>query len=167
MFIIMVFSGCMPGNVVLSVSKISSYFFPMILYLFYEISVFKMLVVFVSHNTYLFEYENVFPRDGTMGWNHITELKTGIVAELSVSARITIDKLIYYQQRICLTALRIVFQQSTYIDCSVRLNINMSIFTPTNQIRLTNVAVVRMKKGGKRFEIACYKNKVMSWRSGA
>ncbi|CAB1348941.1 unnamed protein product [Coregonus sp. 'balchen'] len=35
----------------------------------------------------------------------------------------------------------------------------MSIFTPTNQIRLTNVAVVRMKKGGKRFEIACYKNK--------
>lgn len=24
-----------------------------------------------------------------------------------------------------------------------------------------------MKKGGKRFEIACYKNKVMSWRSGA
>ncbi|XP_068172991.1 ribosome maturation protein SBDS [Antennarius striatus] len=43
----------------------------------------------------------------------------------------------------------------------------MSIFTPTNQIRLTNVAVVRMKRGGKRFEIACYKNKVMSWRSGA
>uniref|UniRef100_H3BI06 SBDS ribosome maturation factor n=1 Tax=Latimeria chalumnae TaxID=7897 RepID=H3BI06_LATCH len=43
----------------------------------------------------------------------------------------------------------------------------MSIFTPTNQIRLTNVAVVRVKKGGKRFEIACYKNKVMSWRSGA
>ncbi|XP_062409375.1 ribosome maturation protein SBDS [Sardina pilchardus] len=43
----------------------------------------------------------------------------------------------------------------------------MSIFTPTNQIRLTNVAYVRMKKGGKRFEIACYKNKVMSWRSGA
>lgn len=38
------------------------------------------------------------------------------------------------------------------------------IFTPTNQIRLTNVAVVRMKKGGKRFEIACYKNKVVSWR---
>ncbi|XP_059481198.1 ribosome maturation protein SBDS isoform X2 [Neocloeon triangulifer] len=39
------------------------------------------------------------------------------------------------------------------------------IFTPTNQIRLTNVAVVRIKKGGKRFEIACYKNKVLSWRS--
>lgn len=38
------------------------------------------------------------------------------------------------------------------------------IFTPTNQIRLTNIAVVRMKKSGKRFEIACYKNKVVSWR---
>ena len=41
-----------------------------------------------------------------------------------------------------------------------------NIFTPTNQIRLTNVAIVRLKKAGKRFEIACYKNKVMSWRSG-
>ncbi|KAI4486569.1 hypothetical protein M0804_005939 [Polistes exclamans] len=39
------------------------------------------------------------------------------------------------------------------------------IFTPTNQIRLTNVAIVRMKKTGKRFEIACYKNKVISWRN--
>ncbi|XP_008543545.1 ribosome maturation protein SBDS [Microplitis demolitor] len=39
------------------------------------------------------------------------------------------------------------------------------IFTPTNQIRLTNVAVVRMKKTGKRFEIACYRNKVISWRN--
>lgn len=41
----------------------------------------------------------------------------------------------------------------------------MSIFTPTNQIRLTNVAIVRMKRAGKRFEIACYKNKVVSWRN--
>ncbi|CAH1800542.1 unnamed protein product [Owenia fusiformis] len=41
----------------------------------------------------------------------------------------------------------------------------MSIFTPTNQKRLTNVAIVRIKKGGKRFEIACYPNKVNSWRS--
>ncbi|XP_058817966.1 ribosome maturation protein SBDS [Topomyia yanbarensis] len=41
------------------------------------------------------------------------------------------------------------------------------IFTPTNQIRHTNVAVVRIKKAGKRFEIACYKNKVVSWRTGA
>ena len=41
----------------------------------------------------------------------------------------------------------------------------MSIFTPTNQIRLTNVAMVWFKKGGKRFEIVCYKNKVLSWRT--
>ncbi|KAI8817844.1 ribosome maturation protein SBDS-like protein [Fimicolochytrium jonesii] len=40
-----------------------------------------------------------------------------------------------------------------------------NIFTPSNQIRLTNVSVVRLKKGGKRFEIACYKNKVTEWRN--
>jgi ribosome maturation protein SDO1 len=39
------------------------------------------------------------------------------------------------------------------------------IFTPSNRIQLTNVAVVRLKKEGKRFEIACYKNKVVSWRN--
>ncbi|CAB9515325.1 maturation protein SBDS [Seminavis robusta] len=37
---------------------------------------------------------------------------------------------------------------------------------PINQVRLTNVAVVRMNKGGKRFEIACYRNKVMDYRQG-
>lgn len=42
----------------------------------------------------------------------------------------------------------------------------MSIFTPVNQVRLTNVAIVRYKRQGKRFEIACYKNKVMAWRDG-
>ncbi|GKV23367.1 hypothetical protein SLEP1_g33103 [Rubroshorea leprosula] len=36
---------------------------------------------------------------------------------------------------------------------------------PIGQKRLTNVAVVRLKKRGMRFEIACYKNKVLSWRS--
>ena len=40
------------------------------------------------------------------------------------------------------------------------------INTPTNQKLLTNVAIVRIKKTGKRFEIACYKNKVLSWRQG-
>jgi ribosome maturation protein SDO1 len=39
-----------------------------------------------------------------------------------------------------------------------------TIKTPTNQQRLTNVAVVRIKKCGQRFEIACYKNKVISYR---
>ncbi|PPQ98878.1 hypothetical protein CVT24_003509 [Panaeolus cyanescens] len=37
---------------------------------------------------------------------------------------------------------------------------------PSNQIKLTNVSIVRLKKGGKRFEIACYKNKVQEWRNG-
>lgn len=36
----------------------------------------------------------------------------------------------------------------------------------TGQKRLTNIAVVRYKKHGKRFEIACYKNKVLNWRNG-
>jgi len=38
-------------------------------------------------------------------------------------------------------------------------------FTPTNQVRLTNVAIVKYKKGGKRFELACFRNKVMAWRT--
>eukprot|EP00727_Mastigamoeba_balamuthi_P013674 m51a1_g893 hypothetical protein (261) ;mRNA; f:18131-19334 len=40
------------------------------------------------------------------------------------------------------------------------------IQTPQNQKLLTNVAVVRMKKCGNRFEIACYPNTVNQWRSG-
>jgi ribosome maturation protein SDO1 len=41
----------------------------------------------------------------------------------------------------------------------------MSIFTPINQVKLTNVSVIRLKKGGKRFELACYKNKVVEYRN--
>ncbi|KAL0723170.1 hypothetical protein Bca4012_037769 [Brassica carinata] len=41
-----------------------------------------------------------------------------------------------------------------------------TLVQPVGQKRLTNVAVVRLKKQGNRFEIACYKNKVLSWRSG-
>ncbi|KVH98765.1 ribosome maturation protein SBDS isoform X1 [Cynara cardunculus var. scolymus] len=41
-----------------------------------------------------------------------------------------------------------------------------TLVQPVGQKRLTNVAVVRLKKHGNRFEIACYKNKVLSWRSG-
>jgi len=37
---------------------------------------------------------------------------------------------------------------------------------PIGQKRLTNIAVVRHKAHGKRFEIACYKNKVLNWRDG-
>ncbi|KTW26335.1 SBDS family rRNA metabolism protein [Pneumocystis carinii B80] len=42
----------------------------------------------------------------------------------------------------------------------------MVINQPSNLIKLTNVSVVRLKKEGKRFEIACYKNKVVEWRNG-
>ncbi|KAG0221848.1 hypothetical protein BGW42_007247 [Actinomortierella wolfii] len=42
----------------------------------------------------------------------------------------------------------------------------MVIIQPNSQIKLTNVSIVRLRKGGKRFEIACYKNKVMEWRNG-
>lgn len=38
-------------------------------------------------------------------------------------------------------------------------------FTPVNQVRLTNVAYIRLQKAGKRFEIACYRNKALNWRS--
>lgn len=41
-----------------------------------------------------------------------------------------------------------------------------SLVQPVGQKRLTNVAVVRLKKHGMRFEIACYPNTVLSWRSG-
>ncbi|KAF2216325.1 hypothetical protein CERZMDRAFT_93620 [Cercospora zeae-maydis SCOH1-5] len=37
---------------------------------------------------------------------------------------------------------------------------------PSNQIKLTNVSLVRMKKGKKRFEVACYKNTITSFRAG-
>ncbi|KAF2735650.1 Shwachman-Bodian-diamond syndrome protein [Polyplosphaeria fusca] len=40
----------------------------------------------------------------------------------------------------------------------------VGIIQPSNQVRLTNVAYVRMRKGKKRYEIACYKNKVVEYR---
>jgi ribosome maturation protein SDO1 len=42
------------------------------------------------------------------------------------------------------------------------------LFIPSRsgQKRLTNIAVVRMRRHGKRFEVACYKNKVANWRAG-
>jgi ribosome maturation protein SDO1 len=41
------------------------------------------------------------------------------------------------------------------------------IFTPINQVKLTNVSIVKLKKAGKRFELACYKNKLFDYRSGS
>lgn len=40
------------------------------------------------------------------------------------------------------------------------------LYHAAGQKRLTNIAVVRYRKQGRCFEIACYKNKVLNWRSG-
>lgn len=50
-------------------------------------------------------------------------------------------------------------------DDFTKTKMSKTIVQPVGQKRLTNVAVVRLKKHGFRFEIACYKNKVLSWRS--
>jgi hypothetical protein len=61
----------------------------------------------------------------------------------------------------------LITQKVELIICHLKLlKMSRNIKTPTNQKLLTNVAVVRLKKGGKRFEIACYRNKVLSWRQG-
>ncbi|KAF2743997.1 SBDS-domain-containing protein [Sporormia fimetaria CBS 119925] len=39
------------------------------------------------------------------------------------------------------------------------------ILRPSNQVKHTNLAVVRIKKGKKRFEVACYPNKVLDFRA--
>ena len=36
---------------------------------------------------------------------------------------------------------------------------------PVGQVRLTNIAVVRLKLRGRLFEVAAYKNKVVDWRA--
>ena len=43
---------------------------------------------------------------------------------------------------------------------------SQQINQPSNQIRLTNVSLIRMKKGKKRFEVPAYKNTVQSYRAG-
>lgn len=40
------------------------------------------------------------------------------------------------------------------------------IFQPQTQVKLTNVSIVKLKTRGKRFELACYKNKVQEFRNG-
>ena len=41
----------------------------------------------------------------------------------------------------------------------------MSRFIPIGQKRLTNVSVVRLKRNGAKFEIACYRNTVIAYRN--
>lgn len=56
--------------------------------------------------------------------------------------------------------------QAASSQAAAKESMSRRIGQPVNQVRLTNVAMVRMHKGGKRFEIACYRNKVLSWRQG-
>ena len=37
---------------------------------------------------------------------------------------------------------------------------------PVGFKKLTNVAIIKLKRGKHRFEIACYKNKAINWRNG-
>ncbi|SOV18730.1 ribosome maturation protein SBDS, putative [Plasmodium sp. gorilla clade G2] len=41
-----------------------------------------------------------------------------------------------------------------------------ALFQPINQVKFTNVAIVKYKYKGKKFEIACYKNKIIDWKNG-
>ena len=45
-----------------------------------------------------------------------------------------------------------------------RASHEIALALPTGIKKLTNIAVVRLKKAGVRFEIACYKNTVVAWR---
>ena len=38
-------------------------------------------------------------------------------------------------------------------------------YVPSAQVKLTNVAYVKLQSHGQRFEIACYRNKVLSWKN--
>lgn len=38
------------------------------------------------------------------------------------------------------------------------------IFQPIGSVKLTNVSVIRLKRGGKRYEVAAYKNKIGEFR---
>ncbi|PRT53264.1 Ribosome maturation protein SDO1 [Wickerhamiella sorbophila] len=42
----------------------------------------------------------------------------------------------------------------------------MVISQPLGSIKLTNVSQVRMRKGKRRYEVVCYRNKVQDWRRG-
>jgi hypothetical protein len=41
----------------------------------------------------------------------------------------------------------------------------MSRLQPVGQKRLTNICIVRLKRNGKRFEVAAYRNTVVAWRN--
>ena len=50
--------------------------------------------------------------------------------------------------------------------CYIKLAEMKGIKQPVGFVKLTNVSIVRLKKHGIRFELACYKNKVQDWKNG-
>ena len=78
------------------------------------------------------------------------------------------------QDRLCKRLLTRCPRSATLTICAIKLAVpaNSRSHSATHDLlsagqkRLTNVAVVRYKKKGKRFEVACYKNKVLNWRNG-
>ncbi|RQM26009.1 hypothetical protein B5M09_009805, partial [Aphanomyces astaci] len=53
-----------------------------------------------------------------------------------------------------------------YLEAMGYLHQSQRVFTPLSQARLEHIDVVRLKKGGCRFEVACFKNKLVEWRRG-
>eukprot|EP00923_Selenidium_pygospionis_P028316 GHVN01050951.1.p1 GENE.GHVN01050951.1~~GHVN01050951.1.p1 ORF type:complete len:622 (+),score=117.15 GHVN01050951.1:235-2100(+) len=43
---------------------------------------------------------------------------------------------------------------------------SIRVFQPVGQVRLTNVAILKLKSHGLRFEVACYRNKILNYRAG-
>jgi ribosome maturation protein SDO1 len=58
------------------------------------------------------------------------------------------------------------FLTDEFVDATRAIALSNDLPLVAGQKRLTNVAVVRLKKKGKRFEVACYKNKILNWRNG-
>lgn len=69
--------------------------------------------------------------------------------------------------RVVRTQIFILIRIPTVLARQAKLrSMSRQITQPINQVRLTNVAVVRMQTHGKRFEVAAYRNKVVNFRQG-
>jgi ribosome maturation protein SDO1 len=69
------------------------------------------------------------------------------------------------RERMCSVCKRVNWlEMRKFLVRELGLRASETMKTPQNQKRLTNVAIVRYKKGGQRVEVACYPNTVESWR---
>eukprot|EP00434_Breviolum_minutum_P015412 symbB.v1.2.013580.t2/scaffold962.1/size148607/6 len=95
---------------------------------------------------------------------YLAEHAAGIVQAL-LGLGVSVAVLLLQGKRNCLTKLTLI-KYWPWKTSSAAQSSAMALKQPVGQKRLTNVAVVRMKCHGMRFEIACYKNKVLNWREG-